>query len=84
MMPKPEARATWHRFFKENHMSSDRVRHTGVSQYLDKKGKWRWTITAPNGKTIGAASQGYLRKVDCSTNMHRVAEALSVPIRWKS
>lgn len=55
-----------------------------VRQYLDKKHKWRWQVTATNGKIIGASSQGYERKVDCSTNMHQVASALTPPIRWTS
>ncbi len=54
-----------------------------VRVYRDKRFKWRWQIKAHNGKIIGASTQGYWRRVDCTTNMHRVQQALMPPIRWE-
>lgn len=39
--------------------------------YTDKAGEWRWTRTAPNGRIVGAASQGYINKSDCEDNARR-------------
>lgn len=39
--------------------------------YKDTEGKWRWTRTAPNGKIVGASSQGYVNKSDCIENAKR-------------
>ena len=38
----------------------------------DGRGKWRWTLKADNGRTIGASSQGYMRRADCLRNIYRV------------
>lgn len=39
--------------------------------YLDAKGDWRWRRTAPNGRIVGASSQGYSNKRDCIANAKR-------------
>lgn len=39
--------------------------------YKDTEGKWRWRRTAPNGKIVGASSQGYVNKSDCIENAKR-------------
>lgn len=39
--------------------------------YQDKRGEWRWRRRAPNGKIVGAASEGYASKADCEANMSR-------------
>jgi len=39
--------------------------------YRDKKGLWRWRRIAPNGKIVGASSQGYINKRDCINNAKR-------------
>ena len=36
--------------------------------YRDENDKWRWRRTAPNGRIIGASSQGYVNKSDCVEN----------------
>ena len=39
--------------------------------YKDAQGEWRWTRTAPNGKIVGAATEGYKNRVDCLANARR-------------
>ncbi len=33
--------------------------------------EWRWNRTAPNGKTVGASSEGYKNRADCVKNAKR-------------
>lgn len=37
--------------------------------------KWRWRITAENGRIIGASSQGYFNKHECRDNLKSVAKS---------
>lgn len=37
----------------------------------DTTGDWRWTRTAPNGETVGAAHEGYRNLADCEANARR-------------
>lgn len=39
--------------------------------YKDSEGLWRWRRVAPNGKIVGASSQGYVNKNDCIENARR-------------
>ena len=39
--------------------------------YTDAKGEWRWRRFAPNGKQVGASSEGYKNKADCVANAKR-------------
>ncbi|MDD2342677.1 MAG: DUF1508 domain-containing protein [Tolumonas sp.] len=39
--------------------------------YQDTKKEWRWRRTAPNGRIVGASSQGYVNKSDCIANARR-------------
>ncbi|MDD7887108.1 DUF1508 domain-containing protein [Flavivirga sp. 57AJ16] len=39
--------------------------------YQDSKKEWRWKRTAPNGKTVGASTEGYKNKSDCIANAKR-------------
>jgi len=39
--------------------------------YQDKRDEYRWRRKAPNGQIVGAASEGYKKKVDCEANMKR-------------
>jgi len=39
--------------------------------YKDKKGEHRWKRFASNGEIIGAATEGYVRRIDCLRNAHR-------------
>ncbi len=39
--------------------------------YIDAGNKWRWRRTAPNGNIVGAATQGYVNKIDCEANARR-------------
>ncbi len=36
--------------------------------YKDAADKWRWNRTAPNGRIVGASSQGYVNKANCESN----------------
>ena len=37
----------------------------------DAKGEYRWTRKAPNGKIVGASTEGYKKKSDCRDNAIR-------------
>lgn len=37
----------------------------------DKHEEWRWTRTAPNGRIVGAATEGYKNRTDCLANAQR-------------
>jgi uncharacterized protein YegP (UPF0339 family) len=37
----------------------------------NKRRKWRWRRTAPNGRIVGASTQGYADLGDCIENAQR-------------
>lgn len=39
--------------------------------YQDSKDEWRWRRKSPNGKIVGASSEGYKHKSDCIANARR-------------
>jgi uncharacterized protein YegP (UPF0339 family) len=39
--------------------------------YKDSSGDWRWRRIAPNGRTVGASTEGYRNKSDCEDNARR-------------
>ena len=39
--------------------------------YKDKSGEWRWRRTATNGRIVGAATEGYINRLDCIENAKR-------------
>lgn len=39
--------------------------------YKDKSNQWRWRRIAPNGRIVGASSEGYKNKADCVANAIR-------------
>ncbi|HDM8239135.1 TPA: YegP family protein [Vibrio campbellii] len=39
--------------------------------YQDGSNLWRWRRTAPNGRIVGASSQGYVNRTDCVDNARR-------------
>lgn len=39
--------------------------------YQDTKKEWRWSRIAPNGKIVGASTEGYINKSDCIANAKR-------------
>jgi len=60
-------------------MNIDREGHTQstiIEIYHGKKGKFRWRLTARNGRIIGSSSQGYKRRKSCIRNADDVARAL--------
>ncbi len=42
-----------------------------IEVYQDKRGEWRWRMTGPDGKVVGAACEGYSDKADCEKNAKR-------------
>ncbi|MGJ4849166.1 YegP family protein [Bacillota bacterium Meth-B3] len=39
--------------------------------YQDAAGQWRWRRIAPNGKIVGASSEGFSSKQACVENAKR-------------
>lgn len=39
--------------------------------YKDSKGDWRWKRIAPNGRIVGASTEGYKNKASCTANARR-------------
>lgn len=39
--------------------------------YQDVKKEWRWRRIAPNGKKVGASTEGYKNKSNCIANAIR-------------
>ena len=39
--------------------------------YQDPGGYWRWRRFAPNGRVVGAATEGYVNRIDCVANARR-------------
>ncbi len=39
--------------------------------YQDTQGMWRWRRIAPNGKVVGASTEGYRNRQDCVENARR-------------
>ncbi|WP_338184090.1 YegP family protein [Thalassospira tepidiphila] len=51
-------------------MSSCKDR-SGDTWEIYKSDDWRWRRTAPNGRIVGASTQGYSNKQDCIDNARR-------------
>lgn len=45
--------------------------------YKDRKGKFRWRVTAPNGRKLAVSSEGYTRKIDAGKSAAATLEILS-------
>lgn len=58
------------------------MRQLKVCQYMDDVHEWHWVVFDESGKVHGMSHQGFEKKVDCSTNMQRVASGLTPPLRW--
>lgn len=39
--------------------------------YQDNRGEWRWTCEAPNGRIVGASTEGYSSRASCLANAKR-------------
>lgn len=39
--------------------------------YQDAKDEWRWRRVAPNGKIVGASTEGYKTRAACVANAKR-------------
>ena len=48
--------------------------------YEDASGKWRWRLITPNGRIIGASSQGYIDKRDAKSNVRQLCAELAKQI----
>ena len=44
------------------------MRHVHLKRYRDRKGEWRWTLYATNGRKIACSGEGYTRRA----NMDRI------------
>jgi uncharacterized protein YegP (UPF0339 family) len=42
-----------------------------VNVYKGRDSLWRWKRIAPNGKIVGASTEGYTNKADCERNAQR-------------
>jgi uncharacterized protein YegP (UPF0339 family) len=51
---------------KKNNYSSDKWEF-----YKDERGLWRWRRIAPNGRIVGASTEGYHNRLDCIANAER-------------
>ena len=53
--------------------------------YKDKKGEHRWRVKSPNGKIVGASSEGFTRMRAAKRNLELMREALSqvTPGNWR-
>ena len=40
--------------------------------YKDRRGDWRWTLFARNGRKLANAGEGYRRKTACEDMAHRL------------
>ena len=45
--------------------------------YKDKRGKYRWRVTADNGKIVGASSQGFASRALVGANADLLCDALT-------
>ncbi len=53
-----------------------------VIQYRDKDLLWWWEVKNKQGRVIGRSLRGFTRRVNCSSNMHKVSWAMTPPIAW--
>lgn len=44
--------------------------------YTDKKGEYRWRVTAANGEIVGASSEGFMSMWYCEHNARLLCEGL--------
>jgi len=45
--------------------------------YTDKRGKHRWRVIAPNGRIVGASTQGYSTRYLCAQNAAMLGRVIS-------
>jgi uncharacterized protein YegP (UPF0339 family) len=50
-----------------------------IEVYRDAAGEWRWKRTDPQGRRIGAATEGYEHRADAIANLQRVNGAT---VKW--
>ena len=48
--------------------------------YMDRRGEWRWRLTAANGRVIADSAQGYLTKHDALNDIERVRGTSDTPV----
>jgi uncharacterized protein YegP (UPF0339 family) len=49
-----------------------------LTLYQDEQTKWRWTLSASNGRKVACSGEGYSRKIDCAKIAHKLFPWLSV------
>jgi len=52
------------------------MKTTTLTIYKDKRGKHRWRIQAPNGKIVGASTQGFSTRYLCAQNAAMVGRVI--------
>lgn len=52
-------------------MASCKDRNGDLWEIYQAADGWRWRRTAPNGRIVGASSQGYTNRSDCIDNAKR-------------
>ena len=52
-------------------------REPKIEFYQDRNAEWRWTITASNGRTVGASTEGFKRLKTAEKNLDLVKDAIS-------
>lgn len=45
--------------------------------FRDRQGKWRWTMTAANGRKVATSGEGYTRRTDCFRMYQKIIRAFS-------
>ena len=48
-----------------------------IHVYQDRRDEWRWRRTAPNGKIVGASSEGYHDRSAAVANAKRIQMPVS-------
>ena len=48
-----------------------------IHVYQDRRDEWRWRRTAPNGKIVGASSEGYYDRRAAVANAKRIQMPVS-------
>lgn len=46
--------------------------------YQDRRGKWRWRLSAPNHEVVAASTQGFVDADEASANAVRTQRALAM------
>lgn len=45
--------------------------------FKDKRGEWRWTLCARNGRKVATSGEGYKRRADCLKMYQKLVRAFA-------